>query len=523
MTLQKAKLNYLFVFLLIFYAFVINWISGNTGILPIDTFGFLDSGFSILNNKIPLRDFWIFTGLFVDYLQALFFLIFGPSWSSYVLHACFINILASLTFYFFLIRLNLEKLYSFIYAISFATLCYPVAGTPFAYLHSYVFSLISIFLICFAIKEKNKLFWLLLPISFCLAFFSMQTPSVYIILILLVFSFYYLLKKKDPVCFKFFVIGSVLAFLGIFLFLYITNTPFDNFLYQYFLFPLTIGEGRFSNDPNAYLTLIDQINFQRIIGDFKFIHLFLVPLIFFTIKLFLEKDKSFDKVINTIFILSTLAFLFNQLLTANQIFIFSLIPVIASLLHITLKKLKISYIYFLLILSVLVFSTTKYHFRYNIERKFLDLESVDKTKAISGSIIDEKLKHLKWVSKYFDDPSDELDLIMQAIEIIKNDNRKKIIITHYQFFSLILNNEISIMNRWYLWDNNTHPTETHKHFGFYKDMINKNLSKNKIKVIYMLGKGMRFEKIKGYFTDNCFKSTEVVKRFSYHEIINCKI
>ena len=112
MTLQKAKLNYLFVFLLIFYAFVINWISGNTGILPIDTFGFLDSGFSILNNKIPLRDFWIFTGLFVDYLQALFFLIFGPSWSSYVLHACFINILASLTFYFFLIRLNLEKLYS---------------------------------------------------------------------------------------------------------------------------------------------------------------------------------------------------------------------------------------------------------------------------------------------------------------------------------------------------------------------------------------------------------------------------
>ena len=112
---------------------------------------------------------------------------------------------------------------------------------------------------------------------------------------------------------------------------------------------------------------------------------------------------------------------------------------------------------------------------------------------------------------------------MQAIEIIKNDNRKKIIITHYQFFSLILNNEISIMNRWYLWDNNTHPTETHKHFGFYKDMINKNLSKNKIKVIYMLGKGMRFEKIKGYFTDNCFKSTEVVKRFSYHEIINCKI
>ena len=24
-----------------------------------------------------------------------------------------------------------------------------------------------------------------------------------------------------------------------------------------------------------------------------------------------------------------------------------------------------------------------------------------------------------------------------------------------------------ILNRWYLWDNNTHPTENHKYFEFY--------------------------------------------------------
>ena len=97
------------------------------------------------------------------------------------------------------------------------------------------------------------------------------------------------------------------------------------------------------------------------------------------------------------------------------------------------------------------------------------------------------------------------------------------LITHYQFFSLILNENLNILNRWYLWDNNTHPTENHKYFSFYKKMVNKNLSENKIKVIYLLGSEIQFEKIKNYFTDTCFKSTKVVEdKFSYHEIINCK-
>ena len=218
-----------------------------------------------------------------------------------------------------------------------------------------------------------------------------------------------------------------------------------------------------------------------------------------------------------------MAFFFNQLITANQIFIFSLIPIMASLLHISLKKLKISnIIYFVLIFILLSFSTVKFHQRYNIDRKFLDIEELDKNKAIDARVIDEKLKNLKWISKY-SEPQEEINLIIKAIETIKEDNRDKIIITHYQFFSLILNNNLNILNRWYLWDNNTHPTETHKYFSFYKKMINKNLSKNKIKIIYLLGSEIEFEKIKNYFADTCFKSTKVVEgELSYHEIINCK-
>ena len=54
---QRANLNYLLILLLIIYAFLINWISANIGILPIDTFAFFDSGFNILNDKLLLRLF----------------------------------------------------------------------------------------------------------------------------------------------------------------------------------------------------------------------------------------------------------------------------------------------------------------------------------------------------------------------------------------------------------------------------------------------------------------------------------
>ena len=91
---------------------------------------------------------------------------------------------------------------------------------------------------------------------------------------------------------------------------------------------------------------------------------------------------------------------------------------------------------------------------------------------------------MKWISKYVD-PSTELQIIKKAINVIDNDQEKTIIpITN---LSTILDKPIYILNRWYLWDNNTHPTENHKYFNFYKLLVNENIKKNNIKVIYLLG------------------------------------
>ena len=523
MTQKLFKTNYFYLILVSLYAGYINWVSGNIGVMPIDTFGFFDTGFSILKDKFPIRDFWIFTGITVDYLQAFFFIIFGKEWSSYIIHASIINIIASLSFFLFLDNFKINKAYQFIFSISFATLCYPVSGTPFAYLHSFVFSLILIFTFCSAMINDNKFLWFLIPTISLFAFFSMQTPSFYIITIIIFFILFFLLKEKKTSRLKYLILGTFFAFTLILIFFISTKTPLKNFIYQYFLFPLTIGSDRLTSESTAYVSLLDQLNLKRIIGDFKFIHIFLIPLILFT---FLRKKILDNKqiLINIVFITCAIIFIFNQLITANQIYIFSLIPILGSILLVNLQKEKNFKTLSLILITILALSTYKFHIRYNLEKKFHDLENVDKKQSIKAEVIDNKLKYLNWVSPVFESPQEEVDLIKTAISVISNDSRKKIVITHYQFLSLVLDEDLNILNRWYLWDNNTHPTENHKYFDFYKKFTTKNFEQNEISVIYLLGSDdeIPFSKIKNYFIDKCFKNITIIdKRFSVHELKKC--
>ena len=157
MFLKKVKL-YKEISVLIsisIYSYFVNWQSGNIGIMPIDSFGFLDTGYSITKGHLPIRDFWIFTGLLVDYMEALFLFLFGNNWNSHLAHSSFINILGTIGLYFFLKEYELKLSHIIFYCLSFATLCYPLSGTPFAYIHAYIFSILAIFNLLIAIKKKK--------------------------------------------------------------------------------------------------------------------------------------------------------------------------------------------------------------------------------------------------------------------------------------------------------------------------------------------------------------------------------
>ena len=489
--------------------------------MPIDTFGFFDTGYNILKGQLPIRDYWAYTGLTVDYFQSFFFLVFGNTWSSYLIHSSFLNVIASIFFYFFLSEIKISAIYRIIYSLSFATLLYPVSGTPFAYMHSFVFSLIAIMIFFISYNSKKYFLLLFLPIIFFLGFFSMQTPIIYIFILMIPFLIVQIINAKDFLIIKYLSLGTLICFIFFFFYLLITKTLISDIMYQYFLFPISIGEGRIISDEGAYVRLIDQINFKRIFGDFKFIHIFLIPLIF--IQFINLKYKKYNKkfVLSLIVILSTILFIYNQLTQANQIYIFALVPLLASVLHFSFDLNNKKFLSTIVIV-ILLFASFKFHNRFNIERKFIELEDIDKTKAIDASYIHKNLKGLKWINNEYPDPKIEIDFLKQAIEIIKKDKRKKMLITHYQFISTVLEEDLNLLNRWYLWDNNSHPTINHKYFNVYKNLSNKKLIDNNIEVIYMLGKKMKFRNFKKSFPDVCFEDKIISKKLiSMHKIIDC--
>ena len=71
------KINHIAYVILAVFAFYINYFFSNIGVYPIDTFSFFDSGYLITEGFHPIKDFWVISGVLIDYIQGLFFHIFG--------------------------------------------------------------------------------------------------------------------------------------------------------------------------------------------------------------------------------------------------------------------------------------------------------------------------------------------------------------------------------------------------------------------------------------------------------------
>ena len=162
-----------------------------------------------------------------------------------------------------------------------------------------------------------------------------------------------------------------------------------------------------------------------------------------------------------------------------------------------------------------------------IPRRSGDLQFVDLTKAVDAASISYKLSNLKWITPfhYGKNPEKEISLIKNTIEILKNEKRVKMVITNYQFFSLILEEDLNIPNRWNLHHHNLYPIENHKHFYYYKNFFSKNLKSNKIEVIYIVKSHPKekidIEHFKVYLDDICFKDRVISEILSMHVIQKC--
>ena len=73
----KYLFDYIYPIAIIIFSFFINWNYAKIGVFPVDTFLHYDGAYKILNGEYPIKDYWVVSGVFVDFLQAFFFKLFG--------------------------------------------------------------------------------------------------------------------------------------------------------------------------------------------------------------------------------------------------------------------------------------------------------------------------------------------------------------------------------------------------------------------------------------------------------------
>ena len=84
-----------------------------------------------------------------------------------------------------------------------------------------------------------------------------------------------------------------------------------------------------------------------------------------------------------------------------------MIPWCLGISHFLLKDFKKNNLLLSILVLVLVFTTAKYHLRFTEDKKFMELENVDLTKA-DAKILDNILKALNGFTKYATKPEYEL-------------------------------------------------------------------------------------------------------------------
>ena len=512
--LKKINQNDFFGIITIsLFSLGVNQFYGNFGVFPHDSFSHFGTAHMIMNGFHPFKDFWIVSGPFIDYFQAFLFKLFGTSWTVYVFHASLTNLLISVSTFILLRNFNLELKKSIFYSLCLSVLAYPTSGTPFVDHHSAFFSLIGIYLILICIKNESKKICFFISLFFLLGFFSKQVPSAYLaITVIPIFLSYLLLNKKNYLVLHFFYGCLFFVFLFL-LFGFINGISFKDFLEQYIFYPQSIAKSRFENI-NIYLF--------GIIGNFKFIFISLLILIVIKAKNFTVKNtkklnilfKSKDNFILLIILVSTFVFIFHQVFTRNQIFIFFLIPLILGIASIYINRKILNYF----VLALCMFTTIKYHERFNENRKFHELQNVNLELAIDAKAIDNRLSGLNWITPQFsNEPLKEIKNINEIKIILKNDNRTKMVFGNYSFLSVILDQNLFYTTRWHVFDGSDYPLPQNKHFSSYKRIANQLISENKIKVIYSL-KPVKSKNIYDLINRECLKEKKLndfVIRFEF--------
>lgn len=511
--------RYLLVIFLLFFSIGINFYYAQRGLVYPDSFFHYDSAYHILNGNHPFKDFFSISGPFVDYMQSIFFYFFGINWFSYVLHASILNGVLALFTYFVFLELGLERKYSFLYSAAASLIAYPAIGTPFVDYHAIIFSLFAIYTLILATQSNFFFYWFMLPIIIFISFLSKQIPSAYIALLISAFIIFDLYSRFAIKKIIYLFLGFILSVLLLIFFFYLFKINLNDFIVQYILFPLSIGEKR---------TQIMETNPISIFFHFKFIFFIVFSLLFLVIKNFLNNKNSINFFIISLVILSTLIFIYSQLQTQNQIMIFFLIPVLLGFFHTYYFKVFDNKFFLIILIIISVVAVGRYHFRYNENRYFLDFKKFENQFSVDGEKLDRTFKGIKWNNPfvYFNNPTEEINLLLETKQfIIKNNlnSENKFFFTNYLFFSALVNQKTPSPIKFY--DGVIIPDKSNLYYTYYKNYFSNKIIKSKITKIYNIGLTYHnSEFFSEFFQDKkCIKEKKVNKLFIIYDITSCKL
>ena len=95
------------------------------------------------------------------------------------------------------------------------------------------------------------------------------------------------------------------------------------------------------------------------------------------------------------------------------------------------------------------------------------------------------------------------------------------VITQYQFFSILLEENLNILNRWYTPDNNSYPRENHKYFQFYLDHLVENINNNNIGVIYIVDNDLSIKYLPMAKANLCYDTENINKITKVYKLKKC--
>ena len=136
--------------------------------------------------------------------------------------------------------------------------------------------------------------------------------------------------------------------------------------------------------------------------------------------------------------------------------------------------------------------------------------------------IDHKLTGLKWITPEFNNnPGAEILIINKIKKILQNDKRKKMVLSNYPFFSVILEKKFFSTTRWHIFDGTDYPQVGNEYFLSYQNLFVNVLRENNIKVIYTIFP-VKKSNIYDYINKNCFKEEEISEYIASYELKLCK-